>query len=378
MEVNSRKVEFLSGETILDVVRRNGYYIPTLCNLRGVHPGGHCRICLVEINDGEVTTSCNYPAREDLKVFTETPKLNNLRKGILELLWQEHEIQCLTCLKEPLCELIDRGREVGVDFSSYYKVAPLVEGKIRIWPHSLVYERGKCILCGRCVFACALTEAKALYLDSLSKEIGIVKELCTGCGFCVQVCPAKGLSPLSHIPQVKALEEVNILYYPEPLLEALGERNWSLILEALMPREIKGYLTSYLLDLLEKTRQGQEVDPFQLVKDNTPQSVIITTCLKSKQDRLTLHPFEVLAFLGRREDIFIDDLKILNWEEELSRLFEMKTGGEVRYKDKHFILPQGEKIIVTAFLEPQEESKQPYFILGFTEFSLLKGGLLWN
>jgi NADH dehydrogenase/NADH:ubiquinone oxidoreductase subunit G len=85
--INGIKYEFNPGETILEVARRNGVYIPTLCHLKGASPTGACRICVVEVKGAPgPIASCSSPAAANMEIFTETPRIVKARRMVIELL----------------------------------------------------------------------------------------------------------------------------------------------------------------------------------------------------------------------------------------------------------------------------------------------------
>ncbi|MFH1139235.1 MAG: 2Fe-2S iron-sulfur cluster-binding protein, partial [Pseudomonadota bacterium] len=90
--INGKKVTAEPGWTVLDVARQNGIYIPTLCFHEAVEPSGVCRLCVVEAKKGDwskIVISCMYPPTEDLEVLTDSPRVLNVRRWILEMLLAE-------------------------------------------------------------------------------------------------------------------------------------------------------------------------------------------------------------------------------------------------------------------------------------------------
>src|ERR1035437_3089452 len=89
LTINDRQVEATEGTTILDAARSADIFIPTLCSHPLLKPLGACRLCVVEINDGNrssMVNSCTYPVMEGLDVKTESPTLREVRKVLVELL----------------------------------------------------------------------------------------------------------------------------------------------------------------------------------------------------------------------------------------------------------------------------------------------------
>ena len=106
--VNNRAVEAMEGESVLSALTRVGIRIPTLCNLPDLPPSGACRICIVELEgapgDGLVP-SCSYPVREGMRILSNSRKVIQARKTVLELLLANHPDDCLYCPKSSDCQL---------------------------------------------------------------------------------------------------------------------------------------------------------------------------------------------------------------------------------------------------------------------------------
>ncbi len=182
-KINGMQVTAAKGEYILPVARRNGINIPTLCDHILVEPAGMCRLCTVEVFDGRRTrfvTSCNYPVWEGMEVSTDTEKVRQGRKVILELLLAR-------CPDSPLLQTL--GRDYNLQdhrFPTRSETADPEE------PHK---HGGDCILCGLCVRVCSVYGGTALTLSGRSDDIrvntpfDITSEACIGCGACTAVCP---------------------------------------------------------------------------------------------------------------------------------------------------------------------------------------------
>ena len=177
LKVDDKEVKAKEGETILDVARKMGIPIPTLCYSSALEPFGSCRLCVVEIMDKRgrkrVVTSCNYPVEEGLTVFTKSEKIVKTRKVLLELLLAR-------CPK--VKKIQDMAREYGVEKS----------------PFSVSDEEEDCILCGLCKRVCE--ERIGVYGINFAKR-GVEREVttpyhefsddCIGCGACAIICPTK-------------------------------------------------------------------------------------------------------------------------------------------------------------------------------------------
>ena len=218
LTVNGIKVQANEGDTILQAIRKAGVHVPTLCHLEGKSPTGACRICVVEV-DGfpGFVPSCSYPASDGMVVKTNTPKVLEARKTIVELLLSNHPDDCLYCSRSGQCDLQHLSKELGVDQRLYRGEKKSTD--LDISSPSIVRDSEKCILCGRCVRVCEEVQGVSA-IDFIkrgsSSEIGTAFEKglslssCINCGQCIMVCPTGALAENSSISGVmKALSDPN-------------------------------------------------------------------------------------------------------------------------------------------------------------------------
>jgi len=173
-EINDKKVQAQEGWTILETARQYGISIPTLCFHEAVEPSGACRLCVVELREGDwskVVISCMYPVAAGLKVYTDSERVKNVRRWILEMLLAE-------CPASP--EIKELAASYGVKQTRFEVHDP----------------EGDCILCGLCVRVCSeVVGANAVSTvgRGVHKKIGAPymkpTEDCVACGSCVTVCP---------------------------------------------------------------------------------------------------------------------------------------------------------------------------------------------
>ena len=153
IEVNNKIYEAEQGETILDVLNRNGIKIPTLCHLKDMFPSGACRMCVVENQKtGKLITSCSFPVENNMIIRTHSQRVIDARKMIVELLLSNHPDDCLYCVRNKNCELQTLSADLGV-------LDRRIRGEknsfnIDYSSPSIVRDPDKCILCGRCVRIC--------------------------------------------------------------------------------------------------------------------------------------------------------------------------------------------------------------------------------
>lgn len=171
-KIDGNQVEGSQDEYILDVARRYGIEIPSLCSNEELKPYGACRLCLVEVTKNgrsRVTTSCTYPVMEGIEVSTKNEKVLRQRRLILELM----------LARSPEAPLIQKmAAEMGVTEPRFEKGGD------------------NCILCGLCVRSCEEVvgvSAIGFQMRGTTKEVGMpfhdASKVCIGCGTCAFICP---------------------------------------------------------------------------------------------------------------------------------------------------------------------------------------------
>jgi len=202
LTIDGKEVNGQRGQTILEVARENGIYIPTLCYHEKISTTGACRICIVKINDSMLKTSCTEPAGDGMKVETEDEEIIEIRRGILELLLAEGDHNCLYCDANGDCELQSLCYRYGIEpsGSEFPKNERPIDNESSL---GLKRNENRCILCGRCVKACAEIQLKNVWSFAgrgghahLTADINemLGDSSCVSCGTCVQMCPTGALS----------------------------------------------------------------------------------------------------------------------------------------------------------------------------------------
>lgn len=201
LNIDGIDVEVEKGTTVLQAARKVNIDIPTLCFLKGINEAGDCRMCLVEIEGRRaLTPSCNTIAENGMIVKTNTDKINEARKVILDLILSSHNRDCLTCTRNGNCELQELCKKFSVTNIEFEgeKVKPEID---ELSP-SIVRDASKCIMCKRCVATCKnIQKISAIDVAGRGFECRIAttqdKSLnevnCTFCGQCIQACPVGAL-----------------------------------------------------------------------------------------------------------------------------------------------------------------------------------------
>ncbi len=223
--IDGRQLEFETEETILDIARRNGIFIPTLCHIKGTRPTGACRVCVVEVEGARAfLPACATPAALKMVVHTHTPSVIEARKTVIALLLQSGNHNCAIatnrsqdwtsfqqqvenydqradlCPAHSACNLQAYAYKYQVDTSGLVRAQ--TDYPMEMASPLIIRDFSRCILCGRCVEACnsiqvnnAITHgfrgAKAKIVAM--GDDNLQRSDCVFCGECIQACPVAAL-----------------------------------------------------------------------------------------------------------------------------------------------------------------------------------------
>jgi len=196
--IDGKEVSAQESDTILKAARENGIYIPTMCYLEGLSPLGGCRLCLVEIKgSSKLLPACATLVVNGTEIVTNSEKLVEYRKMIVELLLSERTHICSVCIANNSCELQEMATKLGVDHVEVTR--EWTKYDIDSSDERFVLDPNRCVLCTRCIRICDEIEGvHTLDLMIRGKDSQIILDLnepwgsshsCTHCGKCSAVCP---------------------------------------------------------------------------------------------------------------------------------------------------------------------------------------------
>jgi len=203
LTIDGKKVAVECGTSVMQAAKKLGIEIPHLCYYEGLSPFSGCRLCVVEVERiKNLVASCSYPVAEGMVVHTDTPRVQQARKLVMELLLSDHPYDCMTCEKSGDCKLEKYAYQMGVTSSRF-------KGEKHHYHIDLsnpFFERdyNKCILCGRCV----TVDNEVQHADAIDfigrgfnmkpgaafdRQLQDETSTCVFCGQCVGVCPTGAL-----------------------------------------------------------------------------------------------------------------------------------------------------------------------------------------
>ena len=235
LKINNTSVEVPESYSVLDAAREAGFDVPTLCFMKDLNEVGACRVCMVEIEgQSKLQASCVTTVRDGMVVKTNTKRVRDRVRTNVELLLENHNRECTTCVRSGNCELLALADNLdipdlefqGAKRKRYYDD----------FSHSIVRDSSKCILCGKCVNVCKKVQGIGILgfqNRGFESNVGpafqhkMIDTECVFCGQCVNVCPVGALTEKTDIPRVwEALEDpkLYVVVQTAPAVRAaLGE-----------------------------------------------------------------------------------------------------------------------------------------------------------
>ena len=209
MIIDGIRAEFTDEKNILQVIHKVGIHVPTFCYYSDMSIYGACRMCVVEDERGGIIASCSTPPKNKMVIKTNTGRLHDYRKMILELLLASHCRDCTVCEKNGNCRLqmlAARFRLTDVRFPNTHPERMIDDSSL-----SIVRDPSKCILCGDCVRMCnevqhvgaidfANRGANMVVTPAFNRKIAETD--CVNCGQCAAVCPTAAITIKKDLKQV--------------------------------------------------------------------------------------------------------------------------------------------------------------------------------
>ncbi len=233
--INGREYKVEPNQTIMQAADKLGFHIPRLCYHPKLSIEGACRVCIVEVEGAKsFVASCAYPVNDGMKIHTNTQELRRARRDIVELLVDNHPMDCHTCERDGNCELQRLAASMGIRARHF-------EGErkqygVDVSGQAVIRNPDKCILCGRCVRMCSevqqvhnLTQAHRGFNTVVmpAYNMPMAESVCTACGQCINVCPTAAFLEKNYTQELfEKLNDPNLIkvaQFAPSVRAAIGE-----------------------------------------------------------------------------------------------------------------------------------------------------------
>lgn len=205
--INKKEYDAISGQSILDVLRKNNIDVPALCYHPDLCVRANCRLCLVEIKgkDG-LYTSCSTKIEDGMEVVTESPSVIRARKINLELIFAQHREQCKECIYRYNCELLKLAKKYDVKINRF--VDRKTDFPCYKFGNVISFDSSKCIDCGNCIEACHKQTVDYLEKREQNHIFEVLpskdpKKNCTFCGQCLIHCPVGAIEAIGEFDDIE-------------------------------------------------------------------------------------------------------------------------------------------------------------------------------
>ncbi len=212
--LDGKKLFVEPGKTVMEIALENGIHIPHLCYHPQLSISGGCRLCIVEVaGRAHPETSCGLMCQDGMEIRTQSERLFEMRREVIDLFLSDHPLDCVICDKAGSCLLQKYAYEYQIAETSYEKV--VARSLYQDDNPFFIRDHKYCILCGRCVRACEeVVGANAIEIVGRGFDSHVatpfdgpmIDSTCVFCGSCVQVCPTAALMPVSRMGQGREWE----------------------------------------------------------------------------------------------------------------------------------------------------------------------------
>ncbi len=237
--IDGKTTEVPAGSTILDAAKKLDVTVPTLCymnleELKFNNMAASCRVCVVEVEGRRnLAPACATPVMDGMKIKTNTMRVLQARKTVLDLLLSDHPKDCLVCAKSGECELQTLAETFGIREVTLPGIMSTYRQDVS---PSIIRDMDKCIMCRRCETMCNEVQTVGV-LSGVNRgfdavvapafEMNLEDSVCTHCGQCTQVCPVGALVEHDHtwkvIDAIADPDKITVVQTAPAVRAALGE-----------------------------------------------------------------------------------------------------------------------------------------------------------
>lgn len=227
IKINGKEYQANEGQSVLDVARKNGIEIPSLCHHPDLKSSESCRMCLVEIvGQKDLKTSCSLRVKDGMEILTESPRIKRARKINLELIFSQHQEECPDCVWFYNCQLLKMAKKLGVEITRF--IDRKKDRKVTQCG-TIVFDQTKCIDCRNCVEICPVDFLK---IENRGAEISIRESAdeskdCIHCGQCIIHCPVGAIEGLGEFEYIddpfKDKNKIIVAQFAPSIRTSIGE-----------------------------------------------------------------------------------------------------------------------------------------------------------